>query len=114
MGWLRNIERWLRRHVLNPAKKNVAGELKARLSDIDAVVQKAVLSYAASVGGEPLAVFVSVAMAQLGLSDAAGKWVQGVIDRLGAGQTRSVDATRDAKRQAAAIMAAIREEASKG
>lgn len=111
MGWLRSIERWLRRYVLNPAKRSVAGELKARLGDIDAALQKAVLSYAASLGKEPLALFVSVAIAQLGLSDAASKWVQALIDRLGAGSSRSV--VHDPARQAAAIMAAIREEAAK-
>jgi hypothetical protein len=120
MGWLRNLERWLRKNLWNPAKRTVAGELKQRLGDIDAAVQGAVLAYAASVGGEPLATFLAVAMQGLGLSDAASKWVQGLIDRLGAGSNRGLQTTMAAERKAVArnnaatLMAAIREEASKG
>lgn len=119
MNFLKRIERWLRRNIWNPAKKSVAAELKARLTDIDAAVQKAVMVYAASVGGEPLAAFLGVALGEIGLSDAASKWVQGLIDRLGAGASRSVQPATPqgrahvAGKDAEKLLAAILEEASK-
>lgn len=119
MNIFKRIERWFRKNILNPAKKSVAAELKGRLTDIDAAVQKAVMVYAASVGGEPLAAFLGVALQGLGLSDAASKWVQGLIDGLGAGASRSVQpATPQGRAHAAGkdaekLLAAIREEANK-
>lgn len=119
MGWLRNLERWLRKNVWNPAKRTVADELKANLDKIDAAVQKAVIAYAQSVGGEPFAFFVAAAIAQIGLSDAASKFVQGLIDRLGASTSRSVEATRVGREwnatnvHARDLMNGIRSEASK-
>lgn len=118
MGWLRNLERWFRKNILNVAKKGVATELKANLGRIDAAVQQAVTAYAASVGGEPFAFFIAMAIAQIGLSDAANKFVQGLIDHLDAGTSRSVPFSpagrrRQADEYAQDLRGAIRNEAAK-
>lgn len=119
MGWLRNLERWLRRNIWNPGKASIASELKSRLPEIEAAVEKAVTSYAAATGGEPFALFLTLAIQRIGLGAAAAKWVQAIIDRLEAGTSRAQQPASAAGREWVAktpaheFLRQIREEAGK-
>lgn len=118
MNIFRKIERWFRVRVLNQARQTVAQEIAASLDQISGAIDRAIVQYAESVGGQPLAVFVAVALGNIGLSAAAVRLLQDLVGRtLGAGTSRGVRGARD--REAAAredirpLIAAIREEARK-
>lgn len=121
MNWLskalKKAERWLRRRIIGPAKQTLAAELAVNLDQIDDAIEQAILRYAASVGGLPLATFVSVAIANLGLSDRINQFVGDLLSKLGAGTSRSVQPGKGreaaARDELASLRAAIREEASK-
>lgn len=121
MSWisqgLKALERLFRRRVVNPTKNTLAAELAASLDRIDGAIEQAILRYAASVGGPPLAVFVSVAIANLGLSDRVNGFIGDLLKRLSPAPTRAAGASgrEDAARRAlVSLRAAIREEAGKG
>lgn len=120
MSWisqgLKALERLFRRRVVNPAKNTLAAELAASLDRIDGAIEQAILRYAESVGGQPLAVFVSVAIANLGLSDRVNQFVADLLKRLSPSPTRAagLPGREDAARRAlVSLRAAIREEAGK-
>lgn len=120
MSWisqgLKALERLFRRRVVNPAKNTLAAELAANLDRIDGAIEQAILRYAESVGGQPLAVFVSVAIANLGLSDRVNQFVADLLKRLSPSPTRAtgLPGREDAARRAlVSLRAAIREEAGK-
>jgi hypothetical protein len=121
MGWLskalKKAERWLRRKIVGPAKQTLAAELAVNLDQIDDAIEQAILRYAASVGGLPLATFVSVAIANLGLSDRVNQFVADLLGKLGAGTSRSVQPGKGreaaARDELASLRAAIQEEAAK-
>ena len=120
MNWFRKqlqkAERWLRRQIVGPAKNTLAAELAANLDRIDGAIEQAILRYAESVGGQPLAVFVSVAIANLGLSDRVNQFVADLLKRFAPSPTRAagLPGREDAARRAlVSLRAAIREEAGK-
>lgn len=120
MSWisqgLKALERLFRRRVVNPAKNTLSAELAANLDRIDGAIEQAILRYAASVGGLPLATFVSAAIGNLGLSDRINTFVGDLLKRFAPAPTRASTppAREDAARRAlVSLRAAIREEASK-
>lgn len=118
MNILTSISQFFRR-LFNRGKESLAAELKRRLPQIETALETAAIQWAAATGGEPLAFFVGVAIRELRLTDAARRFVESQITRLGAGSSRATtmgtQASREtvARRDIAPLLAAIREEASK-
>lgn len=118
MNILTSISQFFRR-LLNRGKQSLASELRKALPQIEGALETAAIRWAAATGGEPLAFFVGVAVRELRLTDAARRFVESQITRLGAGSSRATHfATAEgrlefARKDIGPMLAAIREEASK-
>lgn len=118
MNILTSISQLFRR-LFNRGKESLAAELKRRLPQIEGALETAAIRWAGQTGGEPLAFFVGVAIRELRLSEAATRFADGLIVRLGAGSSRATHfATEEgrlefARKDIGPMLAAIREEASK-
>ena len=118
MNILTSISQFFRR-LLNRGKQSLAAELRKALPQIEGALETAAIRWAGQTGGEPLAFFVGVAVRELRLSEAATRFAEGLLGRLGSGSSRSVPGGTEAsrivvaKRDIGPMLAAIREEASK-